>query len=955
MKNRNKVIIVVVFISFYLCSLLGTTPNKINLDGSWSFALDSLDIGENEKWYNADLPEFIYLPGTTDTNKKGVVNKNYSETTHLSREYKYIGKAWYQKEISIPNEWEGQSHFLILERTKPTKIWINDEYIGSSSNISTSQTYDLTSVLTPGNHKVTIMVDNGGSIPHQIINSSHAYSENTQTNWNGIIGSLFIKSVSNVNIKNIIITPDSYSKSANVVMKINNSHDVKGLVELVLDIESLNSHNPFKVTKEKKCRITDDTISYYLSLPDSAELWDEFNPVSYKLTATIKGEGFLNSETTYFGLRDFGSNGTQFKINDKITFLRGKHDACVFPLTGHVAMDVDSWRSYFKTAKSYGINYYRFHSWCPPEACFIAADIEGVYLQPELPFWGSIKRTDKDLIKFLSNEGVNILNEYRNHPSFVMFSLGNELSGDDEVMIDIVTLLNEIDDTKLFSTGSNNYLGFKGSPDIDDFFTTCRVGSEKEKSFNTHTRGSFSFVDAYDGGYINHTYPNSIMNFDEAVNSYNKPIIGHETGQFQIYPNYDEISKYKGVLKPRNFEVFKNRLKKSNMEHMSNKFFNASGKLSTLLYRADIEMALRTPGFGGFQLLDLQDYPGQGSAFVGILDAFMESKGLIEPNKWREFCTDVVPLFITEKFSYKAGEILLGTIKVANYSSGKINANLLNWDLKDEQGNILNAGKYPLNLDQGKLSTIGNISSNLHSIQEAQKITLTLEISNTNYRNTYSFWIYPEELDFSSFSDIIIVDELDLEAIDNLENGASILLFPNHEGIKDKSVGGLFQTDYWNYRMFKTISENRNKPVSPGTLGIYTDPKHQLFHYFPTDFHTNWQWFSILKNSRPFILDDTPQNYMPIVQVIDNFERNHKLGLIYEFKIKNGRLLICMSDLLKITEKPEANQLLYSMLYYMNSEAFQPEYEVTGEQIFSLLNKKTEEVEIENLDNISYD
>jgi hypothetical protein len=133
--------------------------------------------------------------------------------------------------------------------------------------------------------------------------------------------------------------------------------------------------------------------------------------------------------------------------------------------------------------------------------------------------------------------------------------------------------------------------------------------------------------------------------------------------------------------------------------------------------------------------------------------------------------------------------------------------------------------------------------------------------------------------------------------------------------------------------MFKQISENVNKPVSPGTLGILTDPEHPVFKDFPTDFHTNWQWFSIVKASNSFILDNTPSDYRPIVQVIDNLERNYKLGLLFEFRVGEGKLLVCTSDLLKIIDKPEATQLYQSLLNYVESKNFQPAYSLSTEEL----------------------
>ena len=206
-------------------------------------------------------------------------------------------------------------------------------------------------------------------------------------------------------------------------------------------------------------------------------------------------------------------------------------------------MDVETWRHYFRVAKSYGINHYRFHSWCPPEACFEAADIEGIYLQAELPFWGWMGKDNTRLISYLREEGLRIQQEYGHHASFVMFALGNELSGDFEVMQSLVDTFRQADHRHLYAYGSNNYLGFKGQLPGEDYLVTCRIGGEKPQSLDTHVRGSFSFADAYDGGDLNHTYPNTAMDFSEAVARAGVPVVSHETGQFQVYPDYREIAK----------------------------------------------------------------------------------------------------------------------------------------------------------------------------------------------------------------------------------------------------------------------------------------------------------------------------------------------------------------------------------------------------------------------------
>ena len=842
----------------------GEQPKRIDLSGIWQFALD------RQRLVHPDyiLTETVQLPGTTDTNKKGDFIDKSNETTHLTRPWSYKGRAWYKREVEIPADWKGQPVYLMLERTKPTEIYVDAKLAGSSDDISTPQVFDLSKVLTPGKHQLAIMVDNGSGVPEQLYANSHAYTEDTQTNWNGIIGDI-----------------------------------------------SLSTEPGYPGISGKS--------------------------------------GAL--ETIHPNFRDFHIEGQHFYANGHKLFLRGKHDACVWPLTGHVAMDVASWKDYLGTCAAYGLNHVRFHSWCPPEAAFVAADELGIVLQPELPFWGDFNPKDSVLMAFLHKEGENILRCYGHHPSFRMFALGNELWGSIEKMAEFIEDFRKIAPDKVYTFGSNYYLGYQGVKKGMDYFTTCRVGGEGWGNYGTHTRGSFSFADAADGGMINHFYPNTTMNFQEGCAlAYPEggkavPVISHETAQFQTYPDYNEIKKYTGVLYPYNMEVFRDRLEKAGMLDQAKDFHKASGLWSLQLYKQDIEMDLRTPNMAGFQLLDLQDYPGQGSAYVGILDAFMDSKGLCTEREWREWCAPVVPLLIADKFCFTNEEGLHAKIQIANYCGESLKDKKLQWEIGGQKGQ--------LTLPDGEgLIDAGALNIELSAFNQPTQLQLCLTIEDTEYygapyHNTYGLWVYPAWSDLSKLEQKVIVTDLLTEKIaKQLEKGKSVLLMPDSSKL---TVGGLFQTDYWNYRMFKTISENNKKSVSPGTLGILCNPEHPIFRGFPTEMHTNWQWFPIIKASHPMMLDNTGRDYRPIVQVIDNIERNHKLGLVFEFQVGKGKLLVCMADLERASSYPEGRAFYRSVLEYMNSKDFAPTTHITLEDFQRLMTTEVVEGKIGELNNIS--
>lgn len=953
---------------FLPLSLSAQSRTRLALDGQWQFALDPL----GSLSINSPFSDLVSLPGTTDTNRKGVAIKDTTETTHLSRLFSYKGKAWYSRNIYIDKSWKNHTIILHLERTKTTTIFVDGKLCGGSNDVSTPQTFDLSKVLTPGQHTLTILVDNGSGVPEQVYASSHAYTEDTQTNWNGIIGQLYLEAIHPTHFTDLQVRTDiEHPTVAQVTFRCTPNLKRKdkiifSVIDTDGDKEKIIAQKSFPIASLLHEQDKDATIHFDLS--ETSKRWSEFHPNLFRLKAEIVGKDIY--ETT-FGLTKMETRNHHFYVNDTLTFLRGKHDACVWPQTGHVAMKTDDWKEYLTQLSTYGINHIRFHSWCPPEAAFQAADELGFYLQPELPFWGDFKAEDSTLMTFLLKEGKNIIRTYGHHPSFQMMALGNELWGSIEAMKQFVDTFRKMAPEKLYTFGSNFYLGYQGIKPGMDYFTTCRIGGEGWGNYNTHTRGSFAFADVYDGGMLNHFYPNSTRNFDLACDAANVPVISHETGQFQTYPDFEtEIPEYKGVLYPYNMMTFQRRLQKAGLADMAKVFHDASGKWAVQLYKADIEMDLRTKNMAGFQLLDIQDYPGQGSAYVGILDANMQTKGITTQDEWKQWCYNTVILAELPKFCF-SDETILADIKIANYSGASLKGKNILWGLSRKNGNTTNLsdttivqGQLTVNSDAQGLISVGTIcipqAKNLQSGRYS--LTLTTASSDNNeevYRNNYSIWVYPSiDKAEAEKGKVLITSTLNDAVANKLKRGAVVLWMPdsttfaNDSALYKNTVGGLFLTDYWNWRMFKTISENNKKPVSPGTLGLYiANPLHPIFADFPTDSYTSWQWFDATKNSRPLMLDNLDKKYRPIVQVIDNIERNHRLGLIFEFQVGKGKLMVCMTNLR--SKLPETKALYRGILRYMNSDAFAPATQISWEELKKGLTDNVDENQLKELNNIS--
>ena len=927
-KKLSAFILTVCAGQIFFCSTIPEIPaNKLDLSGIWQVRLIADDHLSPE--LNSGV---VHLPGTLDENHIGYVNRD-STDMHLNRIYTYTGPAVFKKEIEIPGSWEGKRIELVMERTKVTHVWLDSLDLGTDNTLFSPQVYDLTGT-APGPHTLTIQVDNNPELVP--VMGSHACSEDTQTNWHGILGDFYLKATNPVRMRHIRVYTDIHKKEITVRIGIQNPGYTLSNARIELKVEARNRRE--KTVQLKK--ITSDTVlTIPYSMGEDVQLWSEYDPALYKLKVSLLDSmTVLDRQSVTFGMREFSTQGTQFAINGLTTMLRGKHEACVFPLTGYPPMEKEGWIRVFRIAQEYGLNHYRYHSWCPPEAAFEAADICGIYLQPELPIWWSFKANDPAQMAFMMKEGFRIMDAYGNHPSFVMFALGNEIWQERDSLKQMIASFRSYDNRRLYAQGSNNRGGDPSQAEGDDFWVTFRTAREKEDC-SMDVRSSIAFLDSKEGGILNTLPPRTDRTYETAIAVSTIPVIGHEIGQYQVYPNYEtELPRYKGILKPWNLMLFRDRLEKKGMGDQVRDFFRASGALSMLCYREDIETAIRTPGFGGFQLLDLQDFPGQGTALVGVLDAFMDSKGLITPDEFRQFCDEVILIAEMKKRIWENNDIFSANVVIANYSAAPMDQVSISWEMLQSDGRILENGTLDdVMASQGGLTEAGQVKIDLSDIHAAQKVMLHLKMNGSDVKTAYPVWIYPAGLKPSVPSDVLITSALTPEAVNQLNRGGKVLLFPDLQAVEKNSVGGQFIAEFWNYGMFTMLAEQWGGQKSHGTMGILTNPEHPLFQDFPTECHTNWQWWPIIKAGRPIILDDTDPVYRPLVQVIDNINRNYKLGLIFEYRVGSGKILVCSVDLPSIQEEPQARQLMYSILKYMDSNDYNPEAEIDVEKLDSIL------------------
>lgn len=861
MKEMKKLLI-----SFMLlvCPAIMWAQQRIDLSGNWTVSL-----GGNEK-------HTILLPNTLDGAGIGEPNTLTPALTkpqllRLTRKHSYIGKASYQREITITKEMAGKPLELLLERVMwRSRLLIDGQDVHQMQESLVSPHLYSINGLSEGKHTLTLIIDNSKLHEISVDNLAHSYTNDTQIMWNGVLGRMEL-SVAPA-ISDVQVYPDIDNSRITVKVK---------------------AENPVFLLDGAQISAMQTADGEYVILIANMKLWNEFTPHLYSLTVTAGRQ----QKIVTFGMRSFKAKGNRLLINGKPTFLRGTLECCIFPLTGTPPTDERGWLKVFTTAREYGLNHLRFHSWCPPEAAFRVADKMGFYCQVELPNWSLKVNQDSATAKFLYQEFDNIIRNYGNHPSLCIISCGNELQPDFKFLNELTHDMKTQDPRHLYVTSTFTFEkghGRKQEPEDDIFIT--------QWTDNGWVRGQ---------GVFDEHVPDFKSDYREAAKDITVPLISHEIGQYSVYPNIREIDKYTGVLDPLNFKAIRNDLQKKGLLHKADDYLKASGKLAAILYKEEMERAMKTPQQSGFQLLDLHDFPGQGTALVGLLDAFWDSKGLVEPQRFREACAPVVPLAQFDKAVWQSDETFTARVDIANYSLVSMDGKEICWQLSDEMGDIYAEG-------------IGReISVQLNRVEVAMRLELIVRIEDTPWRNRWSIWVYPDVV-LPQDKQILVTSNID-EALKALNRGKKVLFSPRRETVK--GLEGKFLPVFWSPVHF---------PKQAATMGLLCDPRHPALAHFPTDMHSDWQWWNLVKRSRVMVLDSIAP-VSPIVESIDNFVNNRRLAQVFETRVGRGSLIFSSIDLLTDACLPELRQLQYSLLKYMQGNEFRPATVITETELRSLL------------------
>ncbi len=913
----------------------GVAPDTLDLSGTWRFALDPADTGLAENWERRRLQDHIRLPGTTDLAGKGhrldrrtmtyPVDFIYSTFPavapaaradargFLVRAYYYLGRAWYQRDIEIPEAWSGKLVKLELERVLwESRAWIDGRFLGTCDSLVAPHRYAL-GALVPGAHTLTVAVDN--RMIHNTGTIGHAYGPETQSRWNGIVGQLRLAAFDKVHVAGLRAFPAADRRSVEAEVTLRNSSTTRWTGQLALSVLPLDGGDPVGA-HHRTVTVNTGEIKRRVLIPlhHPADPWDEFSTVRYRLAARLTGEDVQSDRATVFGFRCIQRHGRHIRINGRRVFLRGTLDCCVYPKTGHPPVTVGAWLRVLGTIRSYGCNHVRYHSWCPPEAAFEAADRLGLYLAPETSFWVDDWTTqtyskpralgrDPAVLDFVRREIGRISDAYGNHPSFAFFCIGNELGmkgSDWNVVNGLIEEAKRHDPRRLY-----NATTARRRVAADDYWVTHRSGPR--------TRGVGP--------------PHTGWDFARAAAAADLPVIAHETGQRPVFPDYHEfLQKFTGPLKPYNYIRLRDALDRAGLLEQVRDFEQASARFQLVQYKAEHEGMLRTADCAGYQLLMLNDFTGQSEALIGILDPFWESKGVISREEVLRWNAPTVPLARFARYVWSSDQVLEAAIEVAHYGPADLPKASAAWKLS-AGATAIATGRLPaVTVPTGTLTPLGSISVPLGGLTSPTALTLIVTVEGAE--NQWNLWAYPPGPITEAADTVLLTEVLGERELQTLRHGGRVVLLAH--GLKnDRCARTGFLSVYWSAGWWGNQFSS---------LGILCDPEHPALARFPSDGHSDWQWHELTEGATTFLLDGAPGGFRPIVQPVTDFHHNRLLAHVFEARVGTGALLVCGYDLTRnLSQRHAARSFRTSLLEYAAGPHFHPRYPLPLAYVKALL------------------
>ena len=838
--------------------------SRIELSGEWQVRLTNVCASVALPGTLADVGL-----GTRWTREMFETTKDRPQSGALTREYQYLGEAVYTRTFDLPADATERPLELFLERVMwASEVTLDGRKVGACDSLSTPHVCSL-GKMSPGRHEISVRVDN--SCRYGFSRNSHSYGPSGQSVWHGILGRVELRPVDPF----AAVKVDATAPSGGKLTVTGLPADFEGTVE----VEDL----PTREVARERGRLT-------LALDAEPVWWSEDSPRLYTLViGDGKGHGVeVTRKEIRFGFHTYSTVPHAVTVNGARTFLRANIDNCLFPKLGRPPMTKREWLDILRVLKEEdGFNAIRFHSWCPPEAAFEAADELGVYLQPEVCIWSDtwMKPAPQHVgwgdpvDGFVRREFRAICDAYGNHPSFLSLAVGNELGG------------SNWDEAERIVHEMRAY-----EPRILHFFSSARKIVPSDQLTATHCIPGVGMC-------RERLFPNTDWDYEDVYSKVDIPVVAHEIGQWPTYPDFGALlPKFNGVMRPWNIDRCEARSRQEGTDRFRREYMIASAYQGRLIYKDEVESFLRTSSCAGIHLLDAQDYTGEGEALMGWRDPFFALKSSYRAMKpFRTLWAKAAVLARLSKYDWCAGETFKARMQVRNMTGGMLRRGReFPWTVVTDAGRTtVTHGVLRLSDDvvSGGLGELGDICLAL-AVPYSSKLELRCGES------VWPFWVFPKDERVKLPEDVTVTGDFATMRKALVDGGTVLYTGESRETARDS-----FKPVYWSSVWFPS-----KQPLKE-TLGTWFEKDHPMLKGFPTEEHADWQWYGLVNGACIHRLMGLPETFRPVALAVSDFHFSMQASPLFELRVGKGRLVVCGYDL--GAETPAAKRLRACVYGYL--------------------------------------
>lgn len=705
--------------------VLGEDPQwALSLNGEWEFCAHENKAERNASWgsmfaHKADWGKTrkIRVPGHVET--QGVGEPGMSEPWDCTWDcspkpltHVFTGSGWYRRAVEIPSAWKGRRIWLkVGDVTAQGWFWVNDTQVAWVESYCGTYKYEITDLVKPGEKaKFVIQVSNAVA--------KRGGTRNHENKWLGIPRALELEATPGAFIDDAWCRGDFDKRLAEVNVAVEGVEKVE--VRVTIEGE----------TVAKTVQSADEETCVKVPLRHFRP-WSPEHPNLYTACVELVERGVVTQvRRERFGVRKFEVRGKDFYLNDKPFFVRGIGYHNVQPKFGPDRIgDRDYRRFEVKRMRDAGFNFLRTHTRCETPEFFEACDELGMMVQPELPYY-----TDVPTEKFAFDPVRDVKELFihmRRHPSFAVYSHGNEGSFGPALGNYLYTFIKAMDPDRLVieqdGCSFNNW-----APGV----------LEISSKFNPPERADFI------GGPIEEWARGSIRP--------GRPMIAHEYLNLSVKANADLEEQYDGIWQTPFTRTMRTEfLAKFGLTDFWGKRLQlAQHQLQAYWFKHGIESARQDPECGGYYYWSAQDCttPAERGGVKtytaqGLFDPFWGDKpGGPTAASTAVFNSPSCVFCDTEPESRiaVAGEEVRNAISFAHYGDAELPSGKLVWRLVTKDGATVLArgetsvGRQPL----GGVRKVADVVFTVPDLKTA--VAARFEVALGGAQNAWGLWLFPK-------------------------------------------------------------------------------------------------------------------------------------------------------------------------------------------------------------------